>query len=143
MQSGGQIGPNPCVMSSKRPAVFLDRDGVINENPDYYVKSWDEFHFLPGVITALGMLASQPWAVVIISNQSAIGRGIISKADLDEIHVRMTALIEESGGRTRWDFRLPSYSGSALRLSEAKARFDLSSCRGIEFGPCNFIYDRR
>ena len=38
-----------------RPAVFLDRDGVINENRADYVKSWSEVHFLPGAFAALDM----------------------------------------------------------------------------------------
>ncbi|MEW5868440.1 MAG: D-glycero-beta-D-manno-heptose 1,7-bisphosphate 7-phosphatase [Chloroflexota bacterium] len=82
-----------------RPAVFLDRDGVLNYNPEFYVKSWDEFRFLPGVLEALSALAACPWPIVVITNQSVVGRGIISAQALDEIHARMQQAIAAAGGR--------------------------------------------
>jgi len=82
-----------------RPAVFLDRDGVINENREDYVKSWDEFVFLPGVFEALRKLAENSWLVVVISNQSAINRGLVSRAIVDEINSRMMEAVERHGGR--------------------------------------------
>ena len=85
--------------SPLRPAVFIDRDGVINENPPNYVKSWQEFRFLPNALAALRLLASCPWPIVIISNQSPIGRGLITRLQLDEIHRRMLARIRRAGGR--------------------------------------------
>jgi histidinol-phosphate phosphatase family protein len=81
------------------PAVFIDRDGVINENPPAYVKSWDEFHFLPGVIVAMKQLAECPWPIVIITNQSVVGRGIIELDELNHIHNCMVAEITAAGGR--------------------------------------------
>ena len=81
------------------PAVFLDRDGVINENRDDYVKSWGEFVFLSGVFAPLRQLAESRLAVVVISNQSAVGRGLISRMELDDINRRMTQEIERHGGR--------------------------------------------
>jgi len=82
-----------------RPAVFLDRDGVINENREDYVKSWDEFVFLPGVFEALRKLARNGWLVVVTSNQSAINRGLVSRAIVDEINHRMMEAVERHGGR--------------------------------------------
>jgi D-glycero-D-manno-heptose 1,7-bisphosphate phosphatase len=82
-----------------RPAVFLDRDGVINQNRATYVKSWEEFVFLPGVFAPLGRFAASPFAVVVISNQSAVGRGLLMRTDLEGIHRRMIRAIEGHGGR--------------------------------------------
>lgn len=82
-----------------RKAVFLDRDGVINENRDDCVKSWGEFVFLPGVRQALGQLAQCPFLVVVTSNQSAIHRRLVSRGLVDEIHRRMVKEIEMAGGR--------------------------------------------
>ena len=82
-----------------RVAIFLDRDGVINVNRDDYVKSWDEFQFLPTVLEALALLASMPALIVIVTNQSAVGRGIIPRVTLDDIHRRMLRIIENNGGR--------------------------------------------
>lgn len=81
------------------PSVFLDRDGVINKNYSDYVKNWEEFEFLPGSLDALKELASCPWRIVIATNQSLVGRGIISVDHLNYIHNRMLAVISDYGGR--------------------------------------------
>ncbi|MCJ7831632.1 MAG: D-glycero-beta-D-manno-heptose 1,7-bisphosphate 7-phosphatase [Dehalococcoidia bacterium] len=86
-------------VSNHRPAVLLDRDGVINRNRTDYVKSWDEFEFLPGSLEALRMLAEQEAKVVVVTNQSAVGRGIISPDELERIHARMNEEVEAHGGR--------------------------------------------
>ena len=85
--------------SSLRSAVFLDRDGVINQNSDEYVKSWDEFTFLPKVFDALSLLSRHNYAVVVVSNQSAIGRGILDHWTVDSIHERMRVEIHRHNGR--------------------------------------------
>ncbi|MBL6983928.1 MAG: D-glycero-beta-D-manno-heptose 1,7-bisphosphate 7-phosphatase [Anaerolineales bacterium] len=86
-------------MSNKKPAIFLDRDGVINHNRPDYVKTWDEFVFLPNVFVPFRRIAKSKYLVVIISNQSPIGRGIVQKAVVDEINMLMSAEIERHKGR--------------------------------------------
>jgi D-glycero-D-manno-heptose 1,7-bisphosphate phosphatase len=78
--------------------IFLDRDGVINENRADYVKSWDEFRFLPGAREAIARLTRAGHRIVICSNQAGIARGLISQETVEEIHRRMIAGIEEMGG---------------------------------------------
>jgi len=85
--------------SNHRPAVLLDRDGVINRNRSDYVKSWDEFEFLPRSLEALRMLAEHGAKVLVVTNQSAVGRGIISPDELERIHARMNEEVEAHGGR--------------------------------------------
>lgn len=80
-------------------AVFIDRDGVICHNRADYVKSWDEFVFLPGVLAALARLAATDLVVVVITNQSAINRGQVAMRTVDDIHRRMVAAVEAAGGR--------------------------------------------
>lgn len=82
-----------------KAAVFLDRDGVINRDRPDYVKSWEEFEFLPGVLEAFRVLASGPRQIVVVSNQSCIGRGLVSRETVEEIHARMTEAVRRSGGR--------------------------------------------
>ncbi|MBC8503619.1 MAG: HAD-IIIA family hydrolase [Chloroflexi bacterium] len=86
-------------MSNKKPAIFLDRDGVINHNRPDYVKTWDEFVFLPNVFVPFRRIAKSKYLVVIISNQSPIGHGIVQKAVVDEINMLMSAEIERHKGR--------------------------------------------
>ena len=79
--------------------MFLDRDGVINRNLDNdYVKSWDEFEFLPNALKANQHLTNAGYRVIVITNQACVNKGIISSQTLDGIHQRMVAEIERAGG---------------------------------------------
>ena len=69
--------------------IFLDRDGVINENRPDYVKSWSEFRFLPGSREAIVMLTQAGHRLVVCTNQAAVARGTISLEALHEIHRKM------------------------------------------------------
>lgn len=91
----------------KNQAVFVDRDGVINVNRDDYVKTWDEFEFLPGALDGLRALAALPVLVIVITNQSAINRGLTTRASVDDIHARMLLSINERGGRVDGLFFCP------------------------------------
>ena len=73
----------------KNKAVFLDRDGVINEKRNDHVKSINEFKIFSGVGNAIKLLRNKGYLVIIITNQSAIGRKIISEKKLDEIHTEL------------------------------------------------------
>ena len=85
-------------MTVGTPAVFLDRDGVINRRRLDHVKSWAEFEFLPGSLEALAELRRNGLRVVVITNQSVVGRGFLTQDDLTAIHCQMTSLIEAAGG---------------------------------------------
>ncbi|MCL2414301.1 MAG: HAD family hydrolase [Bacteroidales bacterium] len=80
--------------------LFLDRDGVINRHrPNDYVKTWEEFEFLPGVLDTLALLNKQFKHIVIVTNQRGIGKGVMSEPDLLEIHHNMRQEIQKHGGR--------------------------------------------
>jgi len=80
-------------------AVFLDRDGVINENRADHVKSWAELRFLPGAIEAIARLARADVRVFVITNQAIVNRGVVSREVVEEINARMVREIEAGGGR--------------------------------------------
>lgn len=80
-------------------AIFLDRDGVIIENRDEYVRSWEDVAFLPGALTSLARLAKSPYKIIMITNQSAVGRKIISFETAFEINHRIVKVITKAGGR--------------------------------------------
>ncbi|MFM2485872.1 D-glycero-beta-D-manno-heptose 1,7-bisphosphate 7-phosphatase [Celerinatantimonas yamalensis] len=65
---------------AKQPAIFLDRDGVINEDGNY-VGCVDDFHFIEGSIEAMQAFKKAGWLVVVVTNQSGIARGVFSEAD--------------------------------------------------------------
>ena len=72
-------------------ALFIDRDGVINKYPgDFeYVKSWEEFQFLPGIKPALKKLCDCGFKIFIISNQAGVSKGVYSQENLDLITQNM------------------------------------------------------
>ena len=80
-------------------AIFLDRDGVINENRDDHVKTWAEFCFLPGALTAIRALHEAGFKVFVITNQAIIERGIANIDTLEEIHTHMLEHISQAGGK--------------------------------------------
>jgi len=84
-------------------AIFLDRDGVINRDPGFgdYIKSWEEFDFLPGAIEAIKKLNKNNYEIFIISNQAGVGRGIYSQSSLDDVTKNMVREIESQGGYIR------------------------------------------
>ena len=79
--------------------IFLDRDGVINKYPgdSEYVKSWDEFHFLPRVKSALKKLNDNTFKIFIISNQAGVSKGIYSQESLDLITKNMLKKLSNCG----------------------------------------------
>ena len=78
--------------------IFLDRDGVINENRSDYVKSWSEFSFLPGSREAIAALTQAGHRIVVCTNQAGIAKGMISIETIEDIHQRMLAEIVRAGG---------------------------------------------
>lgn len=78
--------------------VFLDRDGVVNVD-SHYVKRPEEFRFIDGSPEAVALLNSRGMDVILVTNQSIIGRGMASMADLERIFKKMTAGVAAAGGR--------------------------------------------
>ena len=83
-------------MSEKRKAVFLDRDGTINIDKGYLYRISD-FEFLPGAVDALKMLQSAGYLLIIITNQSGIGRGYYTEEDFMRLNDYMKAELAKSG----------------------------------------------
>ncbi len=80
--------------------LFLDRDGVVNKKlPNDYVKSWDEFELLPGALEAISILSRCFYRIILVTNQQGIGKGLMTKKDLESIHQKMLDVINLSGGR--------------------------------------------
>jgi histidinol-phosphate phosphatase family protein len=81
--------------AASRPAVFFDRDGVVNVSPgDGYVLSWEDFCFAPGIIEALALCRSRGYATILVTSQQGVGKGLMTQAALDDIHARMQAGLE-------------------------------------------------
>ena len=79
-------------------AIVLDRDGVINEDSDDYIKTADEWQPIAGSLEAIARLHSAGYVVAVATNQSGLSRGYFDEYDLANIHQKMLALVEERGG---------------------------------------------
>ena len=78
--------------------IILDRDGVINEDSDAYIKSVDEFIPLPGSLEAIARLKKAGYTIAVATNQSGIARGYFDEATLAAMHDKLAHLLDEQGG---------------------------------------------
>lgn len=87
--------------------VFLDRDGVINVDSSEYIKNESEFEFIPNSPEAIALLTQNGFNVIVITNQSLIGRKMISQKTLDAIFKKMKDGIKKAGGDIKDIFYCP------------------------------------
>lgn len=97
-------------------ALFLDRDGVINRRvPGDYVRRWEDFEFLPGALEGLAALAPRFGPIVVVTNQRGVGRGLMSEADVANVHQRMLEAVRAAGGRIDRVYTCPHTEGCDCR----------------------------
>jgi histidinol-phosphate phosphatase family protein len=83
-------------MTGGKRAVFVDRDGTLNVNIDY-LSDPDKYQLYPGVAEGLRMLHGAGFLIVVITNQSGIGRGIFDSKTLERVHQRMREILAKEG----------------------------------------------
>ncbi|MBV8380782.1 MAG: D-glycero-beta-D-manno-heptose 1,7-bisphosphate 7-phosphatase [Paucibacter sp.] len=106
-----------------RPAAFLDRDGVINLDHGY-VYRWEDFVFVPGAIDAMRRLQAAGYALVVVTNQSGIARGIYTEDDFLALDRRMREHLEQEGVEVSRVEYCPHLEGAKV------SRYDLQcDCR--------------
>jgi D-glycero-D-manno-heptose 1,7-bisphosphate phosphatase len=123
--------------------VFIDRDGVINENRADHIKSWAEFHFLPGAREAVAKLAQAGMRVFIVSNQAIVNRGLISSRREGALNRRMVRELERIGGRVEAVAICPHRpeEGCACRKPRPGLLLDLAHRHGLDLGAAVLIGD--
>ena len=87
--------------------VLLDRDGVINEDSDDYIKSPEEWIPIPGSLEAIARLNREGYKVIVVSNQSGIARGLFDTDMLARIHAKMVEAVRAKGGEVEAVFFCP------------------------------------
>lgn len=124
------------------PALFLDRDGVIIDNRSKYVRTWSEVSIYPQALRSLQKIESSKYKIIIVTNQSAVGRGIISHVAAEEINNQLVNEIESAGGRVDGVLMCPhSPADNCLcrkpepgLILEAAAAFSLNLSHSIMIG---------
>ena len=122
--------------------VLLDRDGVLNHERDDYIKSPDELVLLPGAVAAVARLNRAGLKVAVVTNQSVVGRGIITPARLDEIHASLAAQLAAGGAAFDALFFAPDTPDRATErrkpgpgmLLEAMTRFGVEPADAVMIG---------
>lgn len=129
-------------MLKLQPALFLDRDGVIIENRANYVRSWDDVEIYPQALQALAQIRNAPYKIFLVTNQSAVGRGIIPFSTAEAINKKLVQEIERASGRIDAVFMCPHApdEGCDCRkpepglLLQAAAMFPVDLGRSIMIG---------
>ena len=120
--------------------IILDRDGVINQDSDAYIKSADEWQPIPGSIDAIARLSKAGYHVAVATNQSGLGRELFDLDDLEAIHEKMRELVATAGGHIAGIYYCPHLptAGCACRkpapgLLDAIAEDFHTSLSGVSF----------
>ncbi|HRQ39067.1 MAG TPA: HAD family hydrolase [Chloroflexota bacterium] len=118
------------------PALFLDRDGVIIENKPDYVRRWGDVHFFPQALAALAQIKHTPYKVIVVTNQSAVGRGLMTLETAVSLNERIMAVVRQHDGRVDASYICPDAPGQEtgcrkplpgmLRQAAQEHRLDLS-----------------
>jgi len=111
--------------------VFLDRDGVLNEKmPEgQYVRSWSDFHLLPGVPEAIARLNRAGLRVVVVTNQRGVALGLYSAADVDAIHARLQDALAAHGAHVDGFFFCPHDKNQCACRKPLPGLFDQAQAR--------------
>jgi D-glycero-D-manno-heptose 1,7-bisphosphate phosphatase len=125
--------------------LFLDRDGVINEDSPHYIKNRREFRFYADALEALRLLREKRVNVIVISNQSGLHRGIIKRDDFWEMHDYMISSIREAGGDILATFYCPHRpdENCACRKPSPAMIFEASRLYGTALSRATFMIGDR
>jgi D-glycero-D-manno-heptose 1,7-bisphosphate phosphatase len=123
-------------MTTKNKAVFLDRDGVLNEEIGHYVWQLDEFIICPGVPESLARLKAAGYYLIVVTNQAGIAKKLYTATEVRACHAKLQAACDNALDALYFSDAHPSVSDSILRkpnsgmLEKAVARFnlDVSQC---------------
>jgi len=111
---------NPHIQKITTPVVFLDRDGVINVDSSNFIKTRDEFNFIPGSIEAIVQLTQNGFTCVVISNQSMIHRKISTLSNLMDMNQWMISQVQAKGGHIHDIFFCPHGPDSNCKCRKPK-----------------------
>lgn len=126
-----------------RRAVFLDRDGTVIRDLDY-PRDPDLVRLVPGAAAALARLRAAGFALVLVSNQSGIGRGLITPREAELVHERVVALLAESGVRLDGAYYCPHApdAGCGCRKPAPGMIRDAAARLGIDLGNSFIVGDK-
>ena len=122
---------------------MLDRDGVINEDSDQYIKSPEEWIPVPGSLDAIARLTAAGYRIFVATNQSGIARGKYTLDTLQAIHETMEQAVAEAGGRIDGIFYCPHgpEDGCDCRKPKPGLLRQIEAAHGISLAGCPYVGD--
>ena len=128
---------------SPKSFVLLDRDGVINQDSDDFIKSPEEWQAIEGSLEAIALLTAHHFRVVVISNQSGLARGLFDLATLEQIHEKMHRMVNAAGGAIEAIYFCPHGADSDCQCRKPKPGMLLQCAaeQGVELSETFFIGD--
>lgn len=105
----------------KQHYILLDRDGVINQDSDAFIKSPDEWLPIEGSLEAIALLNAHGYQVIVVTNQSGVARGLFDETMLEKIHAKMCRLVCEKGGHVSAIYFCPHGADSACECRKPQA----------------------
>ncbi len=133
-------------MAGKHPALFLDRDGVINRERGMHTWRLEEFEILPGVAEAVRMAHAAGLLVIVITNQSGIGLGLYGHGDVDRVHAYLHRQLALQGAQLDAVYYCPHHpeQGRCLCRKPGSLLFERAIARfGIDAGRSLMVGDRQ
>lgn len=127
-------------------ALFLDRDGVINKlRANDYVKTWEEFEFLPGILEAIEKWTYQCEYIIIVTNQRGVGKGLMEEKDLIDIHLKMNNVINSKNGEISKIYYCTDLNNSSFNRKPniGMAKQALKDFPKLDFADCLMIGDSK
>lgn len=121
--------------TSLRPAVFLDRDGTLNVEK-HYLHRIEDWEWIPGAPAAVRLLNESGFAVVVVTNQAGIARGLYGEDDLDRLHTWMRADLEAAGAHVDAVYHCPHHPeyGQRVKCMCRKPAPGLLLCAAADLG---------
>ena len=125
--------------------IILDRDGVINFDSDKYIKSPDEWRAIPGSLEAMAQLNQAGFNIIVISNQSGIGRGFYTLKDFEATNQKMMRELKEVGGEIKKIYFCPHVAEDHCDCRKPKPGMLLQAVKefGFDLKETFFIGDKQ
>ena len=127
----------------KNKAVFLDRDGVVNEERGEYTFRIEDFRFTCGIFDFMKAARDKGYMLILISNQGGVAKGLYTREDVNRLHLWMQSVLEEKGVMLDDIYYCPHYSGiepcacrkpSPLMILQAIKKYDIDPSLSIMVG---------
>jgi len=129
--------------SEKRKAIFLDRDGVINEERGDWTYLLEDFRVNDGVVEALKAFLQKNYLLIVISNQSGIAKGVYKRAQTEYLHLHLERVLKNHGVTLTEFYFCPHHPDvskcicrkpDSLLLEKAIARFNINAAESYFIG---------